>query len=243
MLAEARELNRRVLTAEFRASNQAIVEAIDCLHALAAFHSWTFDGLAYASPHEAHNILFTCFHKTLLSLYAAHDLSVDGLYGVARPHLRQSFESLMIAKFCAIDPQSDVYDKWVDGHDLYFTNAILKKLLRPTATGFSEVWRVLCQWSHASIYANQITLDLDTTREQVSLNLALIAVFLNFTSHLLKTHILTPSLKYYARRYGEEAQDMQADVRLKAALHTLKESMGKDSRALVIDYKAKWQLK
>lgn len=243
MLAEGRSLNRTALKAEFQAEIAAFVDAIDSIHALAAFHSWTFDGFAYAEPHEAHSILFVCFHKTLISLYAAHELTIDGLYGIARPHLRQAFEALMIAKFCATDPQSDVFDKWVDGQDLYFTNAILKKLAHPQTKEFAEVWRVLCQWSHASIYASQISLDLDTTREQAGLNFALIAVFTYFTSHLLKTHILTPSLKYYARRYGQGEKDKQISAKLKVALSTLKASLGSDSLALVRDYKSKWHLK
>lgn len=93
------------------------------------------------------------------------------------------------------------------------------------------------------MYANQLTLDLETTKEQASLNLAFIGILLNFTSHLLKAHILTPSLKYYARRYGKERGDLHADERLRSSLSVLQASLGTDARLLVRDYKAKWRIK
>lgn len=243
MLADAKALNRTELKTQHGPDSASIIQAIDSLHALAAFHAWTFNGWADAQPHEAHEVLFSCFHKTLLSLHAAHELTLDGLYGVARPHLRQAFESLMIAKFCATDPESDVFDKWIDGLDLYFTNAILKKLAHPPIDQFSDVWRLLCQWSHATVYANQVTLNTETTVEESGLNFALLAVLLSFTSHLLNTHILTPSIKYYARRYGRSGADRDVKAKLKEALSMLQESLGSDALALVRHFKATWRLK
>ena len=243
MLAEAKELNRAELSGLYRDESTAIVDSVDALHALAAFHSWTFEGWADAALHPAHAVLFACFHKSLLSLHAAHELTLDGLYGVARPHLRHAFESLMIAKFCATDPEADVYDKWVDGLDLYFTNSLLKKLAHPETDEFAQVWGLLCQWSHATIFANQLSLDLDTTREESSVNLALIGVFVHFAHHLLNTHLLTPTIKYYAQRYGEESANAQTKERLKASLAVLRSDLGPGSRRLIRDFKATWRVK
>jgi hypothetical protein len=242
MLAEAKNLNRKELSDHYFALSKAVNDSLDALHALASFHSWTFDGWADADPHPAHPVLFSCFHKTLFSLHAAHELTMDGLYGVARPHLRQAFESLMIAKFCAIDPESDVFDKWIDGVDLYFTNAILRKLAQPLMEEFADAWRLLCQWSHATVYANQLTMDIDTTREQAGLNIAFVSVLINFAYHLLNTHVLTPSIKYYAKRYGR-SDDKAPRASLKSSMAVLRECLGPDSRSLVRDYKARWKLK
>jgi hypothetical protein len=191
MLLEGKQLNRKELGEAYRAESTAIVSALDDLHAWAAFHSWTFNGWIDAVPHEAHDVLFACFHKALLSLHCTHELTLDGLYGLARPHLRHAFESLMIAKYCATDPSSDIYDRWVDGVDLYFTNGVLKKLAHPDTSEFSDLWQLLCQWSHATVFASQLSLDLQTTREQAALNLVFVGVLLHFSNHLLNTHILT----------------------------------------------------
>ena len=114
MLEEAKALNRSELGKAFGNDYLAVVDALDALQSIAAFHSWTSEGWIDAVPHPAHQVLFSCFHKTLLSIHTANELTFDGLYGMARPHLRQAFESMVIAKFCAADPDSDIFDKWVD---------------------------------------------------------------------------------------------------------------------------------
>lgn len=243
MLQNAKQLNRENLPKLFPHQTAAIVDGLDCLHALASVHAWPLTSWHDAIPHPANHVLFSCFHKTLVNLHAAHELTLDGLYGVARPHLRQSFESLMIAKLCATDPDSDVFDRWIDGLDLYFTNGVLKRLAHPDATQFSESWSLLCQWSHATVFASQLSLDLETTQREAKVNIAFIGVLLHFTKHLLNTHILTPTVKYYARRYGDEAKAVQAVARLNSSLRTLQSHFGPPSRRLVRDYRATWRLK
>lgn len=243
MLCEAKELNRSDLPVQFPTLIESLIDCMDSLHSLAAVHAWTLTSWPDAVPHPANHVLFACFHKSLLNLHASHELTLDGLYGLARPHLRQAFESLMIAKLCATDPESDIFDKWIDGLDLYFTNGILKRITHPDTTQFSEAWQLLCQWSHATVFADQLSLDLETTRHEAAVNLAFIAVLFNFVEHLLNRHILTPTVKYYAKRYGSEARIMQAKSLLKASLSTMRSHLGSPSRRLVRDYRATWQLK
>jgi hypothetical protein len=149
----------------------------------------------------------------------------------------------MIAKLCATDPDSDVFDRWIDGVDLYFTNGVLKKLRHPDITEFSETWRLMSQWSHATVFASQLSLDLETTREEAGLNIAFIGVLLHCMQHLLNSHILTPSVKYYANRYGKRTQSNEAKARLKNSLSLFVARFGPGSRRLVRDFKSTWQLK
>jgi hypothetical protein len=242
MLSEARQLNRTELAKAYGTESAAVTSALDALHAFAGFHLWAITGWIDARPHPAHDLLFACFHKALLSLYTAHELTLDGLYGLARPHLRHAFESAMIAKLCAVDPDSDVFDRWIDGIDLYFTNGVLKRLRQPDTTEFSSTWSLMCQWSHATVYAAQLSLDVETTEEEAGLNIAFIGVLLHCLHHLLNTHILTPTVKYYAQRYGTSARGTEARAQLKNALAVLSPRFGPGSRRLVRDYKATWQL-
>jgi hypothetical protein len=243
MLAEAKALNRTGLGRRYAEDYQAIVDALDALHSIAAFHSWTFDGWIDAVPHPAHPVLFSCFHKTLLSIHTANELTFDGLYGVARPHLRQAFESLVIAKFCGTAPDADIFDKWIDGLDLYFSNGILKKIQSPSTEQISHAWGLLCKWSHATVFANQLTLDLETTSKETTLNLAFISVLLEFTFHVLNRHLLTTTIKYYAKRYGDDESDAPHRNRLKASLELLRKDLGPGSRRLIRDFRATWTIK
>lgn len=243
MLHEAKVLNRQALGDKYKDEILAIVDSLDAVHSLAAIHAWALANWVDAIPHPANQVLFSCFHKSLLSLHAAHELTLDGLYGIARPHLRQAFESMMIAKLCATDPDSDLFDKWIDGMDFYFTNGVLRKISRPGINQFSETWRHLCQWSHATVFAAQISLDLESTKNESGINLALIGSFLNFQDHLLNQHILTPTVKYYAKRYGDEQQISEQKNKLKSALRTLNLILGPSSRLLVKNFRSKWQLK
>lgn len=243
MLLQAKELNRTELCRVYERESAAVTLSLNALHALASFHMWTIASWADARPHPANDVLFTCFHKTLLSLHAAHELTLDGLYGMGRPHLRQSFESLMIAKWCATSPESDVFDRWIDGVDLYFTNGVLKKLQHPDIAEFSATWRLMCQWSHATVFASQLSLDIETTRDEAGLNIAFIGVFLHFLQHLLSTHILTPTVKYYATRYGRSGRGTEAKAELKSSLAVLAQDFGPASRRLVRNFKAAWKLK
>lgn len=243
ILVEAKALNRKTLANLYAEETSAIARSLDALHSLAATHAWALTNWIDAVPHPANHVLFACFHKTLLSLHVAHELTLDGLYGMARPHLRQAFESLMIAKLCATDPESEVFDKWIDGLDLYFTNGVLRRIVSPDTSQFSESWRHLCQWSHATVFAAQLSLDLQTTEAESGVNLAFIGALLNFQDHLLNQHILTPTVKYYVKRYGDEERLVGAREQLKASLASLREILGAPSRRLVKDYRAKWLLK
>lgn len=244
MMREAEEVNRKTLFSHYEKTSVAIVDSLDALHSLAAKHAWALSNWPDAVPHPANPVLFACFHKSLLSLHAAHELTLDGLYGIARPHLRHAFESLMIAKLCATDPDSEVFDKWIDGLDLYFTNGILKRIVYPSNVEFSDFWSLLCQWSHATVFAAQWTLDIETTPYESEINLALIGTLLNFEDHLLNQQILTPTVKYYTNRYNRNRVELlEFRELLKSSLAVIKPILGDCARALVRNYRAKWHLK
>jgi len=243
MLSEGKQLNRTKLQDHFQPQIAAVNEGLDALHALAAIHAWTLTSWHDAIPHEANHVLFACFHKTLLSLHVALELTLDGLYGLARPHLRHAFESMMIAKLCATDPSSDIFDKWIDGIDLYFTNGIIRRITHPDTSQFVESWGLLCRWSHATVYAAQFSMDLQTTTDESGVNLAFIGVLLNFEDHLLSRHILTPTVRYYAGRYGSKKRLADAKLGVRSSLAILREILGDPSRRLVRDFRATWVLK
>jgi hypothetical protein len=201
----ARRANAAVLAKMFAVENSALTKAFDHLYLLASRYMWVIYHDPYARVSPVQDVLFPCFHKSLLSLYVSHQLSQDGLYGPARPHLRHAFESLMVAKYCSANPHSDVFDRWIDGVDIYFTNAVLKKINDPTLVEIQQFWGVLCRWTHSTVFAGQPNLAIGESTSEVSINIGLIGVLLRWATHLLESHMVTPSVRYYGNRYTANA--------------------------------------
>jgi hypothetical protein len=196
-----------------------------------------------AQPHPANEVIFACVVRSALNLHTSHSLTMSGLFGPARPLLRLVFEALMIAKYCATDPTSDVYDRWIDGIDIYFTHAVLKKLAQRRTDEFERLWKVLNLWSHATIQEGQGTMRIENTRPEALLNLGLSNVFLHWMYHLIFSHIVTPTVRYYGEAYGTYTQGTQARARLKVTLKGQRGTLSKESIALVRDFQTTWKIK
>lgn len=234
--------NQTVLSKKYSEESRSIIECCDDLY----IHASKYIGLIYnwpdSLPNPSQHVIFPCFHKTLLNLYSSHQLTMSGQYGIARPLLRQSFESLLIAKFCSSSPESDVFDRWIDGEDLYFTNAVIKKISIPSTDEFRIAWKVLCEWSHSTIYASQPHLGTTEAEQEASLNFAFTVIFLQWSFHLLNRHIVTPSVRYYGNRYKQTDTGEKAIDRLKRNFKWQSQMLGKASRRLIRDYKSTWKI-
>lgn len=241
-LGEARTHSRQLLLEHFGTDHLLANDALNGIYEWLNLHASTILRDVYAVTHPTHRMLINCLHHALLSTYTAIELTFDGMGGFARPHIRHAFEALMIAKFCAIHPESDIFDKWMDGLEIYFTKGVLKKIKKPDISEFTSVWSSLSDWSHATTFAGQRDLSAEEIIASTGSNLQYISPMLEFSFHLLNTHILTPSIKYYAKsqlaevgEYWEESRD-----RTKEALSILHSYLCKDARYLVKCYKATW---
>ena len=230
------------ITKSFLRESESIVQCINDVYRIASRYMWTIYGLSDTIVSPVQDVLFPCFHKSLVSLYVSHDLTISGLYGPARPHLRHAFESLMIAKYCSVNPESDVFDRWVDGVDIYFTNAILKRIRHPFAEEFIALWKLLCQWSHSTVFAGQSDLSIRNTKSELLMNFGIIEVFLQWSYHLLNSHILTRSVRYYGDRYCHTNKANKARERLNQTFKRHLRFLGIRSRRLIRDYRATWTI-
>ncbi len=233
--------NEALLSQSFAEDSGLIVATLDDVYRVACFHLWVIWHERHATVSPVQDVLFPCFHKSLLSLCTSHDLTMAGLWGPARPHLRHAFESLMIAKFSATDPSSDIFDRWIDGVELYFANAVLKKIRHPPTDEFLNVWAVLSTWSHATVYAMQPTLGLTEAELQVTLNLAITGVLIQWAYHLLNTKIITKSVRYYAGRYGGP-EDSATARRLRLAFTRQNVRLSRPARRLIRDFRSTWKV-
>lgn len=240
LFRKAKIRNEAQLRDRFPEQN-SLVSALEDTYRIACCHLLVIWREPYATVSPVQDVLFPCFHKSLLSLCTSHDLTMAGLWGPARPHLRHAFESLMIAKLSATDPLSDVFDRWIDGVDLYFTNAVLKKIRYPPTDEFRNAWSLLSTWSHATVYAMQPTLELTEAERQVTVNFALTAVLIQCAHHLLNSHIITKSVRYYADRYGAP-EDAETARRLRLTFTRQNASLSSPARRLIRDFRSSWKL-
>lgn len=239
-IENGRAYNRQLVLAHFAEESNALMEAIDNLYFRATEHIPLMYTLLDVRAHDALAVLVPCFHHTLLSLHVSHSLTAEGLYGPAHAHLRHAFEALIIAKFCSVNPDADVYDRWVDGVELYFTNSVLKRISSPQLSETKELWKLLCDKSHATIWSGQPDLQLETRRADVRFNFAIIGVLVRWASHLYSGHILTPTAAYYGRRYRRNAKTTQAQERLRKFFTWHRHYLAESSRALIREYTRKW---
>src|ERR1700733_14020734 len=228
--------NRRQVNRYFADRSTALLRATDCLHYRATEHLPLMYSFGDVQVREVLDVLVPCFERSLMSLYLAQTLTTSGLYSGAYTHLRHAFEALIIAKFCSLNPSADIYDRWVDGVELYFSNSVLKKISNPPLPEIKNLWKLLCEKSHATIASGQADLRWETTRQAVALNFSLIGILVHWMTHLYAGHIVTPSAAYYGRRYRRSAQVSAARKDLQEFLRWQRQFLSPRSIALIREY-------
>ncbi|MFT3814603.1 MAG: hypothetical protein QM740_14685 [Acidovorax sp.] len=213
------------------------------LYAMAAQFAWLFNAPHIAIQNQAAPLLFSTLHKNLIALHTSLKLTRLGLYGPARSMLRHAFEALLIAKFCAISEDAALFSKWKEGGIVYLTNGVLKKIQSPNTEAFTDFWGLLSGYAHATIYAQQVHLNVRETPNEVPLNLAYLRILVDCQHHLLGSHLITPSMQYYSKRYRRGADPLptiRAEMRqfLRESRSTLLEL----PRTIVKNYRATWKL-
>lgn len=201
------------------------------------------EGLRHRSP-----VLFSAYHRNWYAFFASYDLTCNGLFGPARSILRHAFESMIIAKFCSLSKSDALYEKWIGGDAIYFTNNILKRISKPDPKIFSELWSTLSEFTHATIYAQQMSLDWDHINNNVQFNLDLILILLEWHYHILTSHVVTSSTRYYttyiSELSGSDGVDnlRQLKQQLRLSFKNAKQDMPRLTKQVVRDFKQTWVL-
>lgn len=197
-------------------------------------------------------ILLSSFHKNIISLYAAIRMTQDGLFGPARPLLRNVFEWQMIAKFSNLAQDPKVLKKWDGGEHIFLTNAVINRIKKPETTSFSKFWKMLCSYAHATRGSIQIALDAkdEENFKAIRYNFIIINILLECNYHLLNTHLITPELaylsKFYCSRYKIPTVNWDVSEYKKKCREKFKENrefLTKEAAKLIYAYKRKWAIK
>ncbi len=257
LISKFKELSQETLTffsGEARAQIAALETLLDVQFRIAANFTgiWIapqavlFGGFRY----QLMPLLLPLFFNNFFSFYSALELTIRGLYGPARPILRNIFESLMISKFCRICNEDSVLNKWNSGQTIYFSNSILKRIITPDPAPFFDFWAMICSHSHATKVSSQFFFEPEKIREGVLLNIILMSALLECNYHLLNSYLITPGLDHTVREAMTRSEPKIGDyeipeLRKKAHLEFNKnrEFLGSDSIKLIVAYKRKWVIK
>ena len=218
------------------------------------FMGWWSSNTSFAhSGHSAkiYPLLISSFHKNIFSLFSALRISSCGLYGTARPLMRNIFEWLMISKFSAISNNPSVMKKWHNEETVYFSDSILKKIMVPSPKEFFTFWSIVCEYSHATRSSIQVSLDIDDKEnfKEVEINIAVINALLECNYHLLNTHLITSEYEYMGKFYSNRNFPNLPEYKvpeLRKAAHSIfkrnRKFLGAGSVKLISAYKRKWVL-
>ncbi len=232
--------NEKKIKENFGDLNLQINNSFNYLYEYASLYLSLIYAPILVERNPATKIIFPCFHKSLIGLYSAFFLTCKGFWGAARPLIRLTFESIIIAKFCSVNYESDVFDKWIDGMPLFFSNSILKKIEKPKTEEFKKFWTILNGFTHSSIYSSQPDIKVSPDLKNIQLNLVFIEMMLVCKYHLLNSHLVTTNLKYYQTVFDNKYRARELRTLINANNLKMKKNLGKDGKALIRDYKSTW---
>ncbi|HEU4457090.1 MAG TPA: hypothetical protein VFR81_28740, partial [Longimicrobium sp.] len=243
-LTEAAVANSEIISAKLGSKITRIERLIDIEMLIASHFVWMFD-TGFAPRIEAERTTFWLFHKNISAAFDALSLLRRGAFGSARIILRQILESLIIAKYCALSEDESLALKWQAGRIIYLSKEVFQRITDPDTASLYELWGLMSNYTHASIFAQQRTPIIDDEIEWDELNVTFVylEILLECNYHLLNSYIITSSMAYYASNY----RSSYAVPELRAEAHNLfreaRRNFGPGARKLLTTYKRRWKLK
>jgi hypothetical protein len=241
--AASKTRNRSLILSAFSEHYSRLREIIDIEYRIASNFFWLVNGWGDAAVNPVYSLLQRTFAGNLVAINSAIELTVDGAYSNARPLMRQVYEGTMIAKLCSVNPSLDVYDRWLDGEHIVFTADILRRIAKPDVEEFKVFWKCLSGDTHASSNSGQADYQNQPVVSAAPLNFIFAQILLEANYHLLSSHLVTPSMRYYQKAFVPNP-DLEVDQRKLKSLFSKKNIrlMGKSARQLIRDFRSKWTL-
>lgn len=218
-----------------------IERVMDLQHEIANQHFWVLAGLT--GPSQVTRLHVSAFVRDLVQLYSALELSRRGLVVPARTLMRHTFESVVIAKFCSISADDRVLQRWLSGEIIYFSKAILQKIVAPSPAPLQKFWTVMSSFSHATREAQQHEIDVAAMWDRVVLNLQFIELLLECTYHTLSTHTITSSMVYYSKMYHPNYQAPQLREEARSLMRQARSEWGDQLKELGDTFRRRWVLR
>ena len=158
-LRKNQKQNAEIIDDEFSQVIVNIESLLNIQHKIASvfFSALIIQEILFRSVLPSQQLLFSAYHKNALSLFAALELTRTGLHGSARANLRQAFEALMLARYCSLTADEKVLEKWAAGKPLSLGREVIRNIVKPNPQPFWTLWEILSNYTHATIYAQQLS--------------------------------------------------------------------------------------
>lgn len=213
---------------------------------------WILINEPYAESEEFTSMLGTALIKNMYSFFSAYNLTKQGLVGTARLILRNVLEFLIIGKYISLSKDTNLLDKWKNGKTISLGREVFKNISAPKSKEIERYWDLLCSYTHSSVYSQQLEIAItEENRKEVYLNMVFLLMLLEMNYHLLNSHYVTKSMRYYAGQIDEYHEMNTGENKIipttKKELRELfkmsKSIMEKEPRKVISDYKLTWQIK
>jgi hypothetical protein len=239
----SKERNRSLILSVFSEHYDRLRNIIELEYQIACNYFWIVNGCCYAEVNPAYPLLMRTFAGSLVAINSAVELTVDGAYSNALPLMRQVYEGTMIAKLCSLAPSLDVFDRWLDGEYVVFTTDVLRRISKPDVAEFKRFWQCLSGVTHASYYSGQADYENESVVNAAPTNFIFAQMLLEANYHLLCSHLITQSMRYYQKAF---TPDPQLEINRKKLKELLCKKniafMAESGRRFIRDFRSTWTL-
>ncbi len=241
-LREQGAINARHVSEELSSNTLFTEELLNRQFRISTFMAWALFSSEFSGKGEELRAVFSSFHKNMFLFYSSLELTKQGLYGPARTLMRTIYEGLIIGKYCSIHHDDTVFRKWSDGEYINVNSLIFNKIGSPATTEMRHLWKMLNQFAHASVFAQQIYIEYGSIKGEIESNFVLLDMLLDMNYHLLNRHWLNQTLVYYIKRYQEDQTFGEAREGAKKLIKAARHSFSPASKKLVIEYSRAWKI-
>lgn len=239
--------NEKYISVNFNNTIEFIKEIFNLQYYLLQNHLLVVAREPYVHEDSFTSLVGTALLKNMYALYSACDLTTKGLVGSARVIMRNIYEFLIIAKYASLSNNKSFISKWKNGDDISIQREIFQKVIHPNSDEMKTFWKLMCQYTHSTVYSQQIDINCKNYIRDVELNFIYLRMLLEMNYHVLNTYFINQSIAYYAKTYEKNFGDNKGfksyKDELKQRFKNSRAKMEKEPRKVLFDFKLKWQFK
>ena len=239
---------QKLVDARFSAEIRRIDSILNSLYRRQGCHMWLNNlALCLDCHQQTYRLALTAFHKGLIALASAMRLVRSGLTGGSYSQIRYAFEAVVTAKYCGCFGDDSLARGWLEGKDLYFTNAVLKKIPQKFGLTLRQYWDEVSKVSHFTISSGQLVLSTEAGPDihgpTFESSLVHVERLLHMYAHLQRAYLITAGVRYYTSRYnkGLARIDRSEQEKLRRLLNESNHCLIREDRQFVRCFAAAWK--
>lgn len=238
---EVRKTNEKEILNEYGASIQKIIDLFDAQSILIERYRGFFNRFSRTIEFDIEQLLVAAITRNIHQLYISIKLTIQGDFGVVKASTRQIFELLLLAKYCALEEDLKLAEKWNKGGNFNLYKTVIKPLKSPKNDNLLDFWNLLCTFNHGTIYASQNLPYWKECERDIETCLAFTYIMISCNYHLFNTVLLgrnTFMKNLVEYNFKETVSTLRKDFNDKKKDYS--KEVGVQTRRVVYDYCRKW---